>query len=259
MIGRFKKNHGIAKLEKLKWMRYREVTDKQGKVIEVEDVAAVGNIESWDRCEVPLSVVLIRARNADGQSTLWALASTKEYGNPRFALELYKDRTKIEEEIDQIKNCWWMECFTTPNFNADAVHVFFVLLVYTLVELYLKATHHEELATRTIETLTREERLGKDAVIVYAERYFGVFDLDECFEIILDLNAHPRKNLFLVLYEFAFKCVPALSLRRSPRHTASMPASAPRCRLGLHLECELVLARRCYHLCHSLIFLSEPI
>jgi len=35
----------------------------------------------------------------------------------------------------------------------------------------LKATHHEELATQTIETLKQEERLGKDAVIVYAEKY----------------------------------------------------------------------------------------
>src|SRR5512135_2830300 len=43
------------------------------------------------------------------------------------------------------------------------------------------------------------------------------------------------------LYQFAFKCIPSLSLRRSPRRTHSTPASAPRCRLGLHLECKLVL------------------
>jgi hypothetical protein len=213
MIGRFKKSHGIdclvplksnmhalldalgiAKLEKLKWMTYHEVKDEQGKVIEAEEVAAVGNIASWDSCAVPLSVVLVRTRNREG-SKLWALASTKEYRDPRLALKLYKGRTKIEERIDQIKNCWWVGCFTTPNFNADAVHVVFVLLVYTLVELYLKATHHEELATRTIESLKQEERLGKDAVIVYAEKYFGVFDLDESFEIILDLKARPRERM----------------------------------------------------------------
>jgi hypothetical protein len=42
----------------------------------------------------------------------------------------------------------------------------------------LKSTHHEELATKTIESLRQEERLGKDAVIVYAEKYFAVFDVD---------------------------------------------------------------------------------
>jgi len=101
MIGRFKKSHGIdclvplksnmhalldalgiAKLEKLKWMTYHEVKDEQGKVIEAEEVAAVGNIASWDSCAVPLSVVLVRTRNREG-SKLWALASTKEYRDPR--------------------------------------------------------------------------------------------------------------------------------------------------------------------------------
>ena len=111
------------------------------------------SVESWERCEVPLYVVLVRTTKADGHSELWALASTKEYEDPRLARELYKGRMQIEERIDQIKNCWWVGCFTTPNFNADVVHIFFVLLVYTLIQLYLKATHHEELATQTIETL----------------------------------------------------------------------------------------------------------
>lgn len=74
---------------------------------------------------------------------------------------------QIEERIDQIKNCWWVGCFTTPK----------------------------ELATQTIETLKQEERLGKDAVIVYAERYFAVFDLDEYTDIILDLREKARERM----------------------------------------------------------------
>jgi hypothetical protein len=158
-------------------------------------VAEVGRVESWESCEVALYVVLVRTRKADGQRELWALASTKEYKDPRLARDLYKGRMQIEERIDQIKNCWWVGCFTTPNFNADGVHVFFVLLVYTLIQLYLKTTHHEEFATQTIETLKQEEKLGKDAVIVYAERYFAVFDLDEYTDIIIDLKAKPRERM----------------------------------------------------------------
>ncbi len=214
MISRFKKRHGIdclvplksnmralldalgiAKLEKASWVRYEEVQDESGRVLEVEEVAGVGKVESWDRCEVPLYVVLVRTWKADGQSETWALASTQEFRDPRFARELYKGRMQIEERIDQVKNCWWVGCFTTPNFNADVVHVFFVLLAYTLIQLYLKATHHEELATRTIETLKQEERLGKDAVIVYAEKYFAVFDLDEYTDIILELREKPRERM----------------------------------------------------------------
>lgn len=186
---------GISKIERVKWLLYDEVKDEGGKVVEVEEVAGVGRVASWESCEIPLYVVLVRTRKADGRSEIWALASTKEYKDPRVARELYKGRMQIEERIDQIKNCWWVGGFTTPNFNADVVHVFFVLLTYTLIQLYLKATHHEELATKTIETLKQEERLGKDAVIVYAEKYFAVFDLDEYTAIILYLKTAPRERM----------------------------------------------------------------
>jgi hypothetical protein len=214
MISRFKKIHGIdclvplksnmhalldvlgiSKIESVKWLLSDEVKDETGKVLEVEEVAGVGKVQSWGSCEVALYVVLVRTTKATGETEIWALASTKEFGDPRLARQFYKGRMQIEERIDQIKNCWWVGCFSTPNFNADVVHVFFVLLTYTLIQLYLKATHHEELATQTIETLKQEERLGKDAVIVYAERYFAVFDLDEYTDIILDLKTAPRDRM----------------------------------------------------------------
>jgi hypothetical protein len=214
MITRFKKIHGIdclvplksnmhalldalgiSRMEKVSWMKYEEVKDETGKVVEVEEVAGVGKVESWESCEVPLYIVLVRTTKTDGRSEIWALASTKEFRDPKGARKLYTGRMQIEERIDQIKNCWWVGCFTTPNFNADVVHVFFVLLTYTLIQLYLKATHHEELATQTIETLKQEEKLGKDAVIVYVEKYFAVFDLDEYTDIILYLKTSARDRM----------------------------------------------------------------
>ena len=75
-------------------------------------------------------------------------------------------------------------------------------MVYTLIEPYLKATHHEELATRTFETLKQEERLGKDAVIVYASNSFAVLDLDEYTDIILDLKARARERMRRWLKKF---------------------------------------------------------
>jgi hypothetical protein len=214
MISRFKKNYGIdslvplksnmhalidalgiSRLEDAKWVIYNEVKDETGRVVEVEEVAGVGMVESWESCEVPLYIVLVRTTKVDGSVEIWALASTKRFDDPRGSRNLYKGRMQIEERIDQIKNCWWVGFFTTPNFNADAVHVFFVLLTYTLIQLYLKSTHHEELATKTIESLRQEEKLGKDAVIVYAEKYFAVFDVDEYTDIILHLREEARLRM----------------------------------------------------------------
>lgn len=214
MISRFKKKYGIdclvplksnmhalidalgiSKLEGVPWVVYDEVKDETGKVVEVEEVAGVGEIESWESCEVPLFIVLVRTRKVDGTEEIWALACTRSFEDPREARKLYTGRMQIEERIDQIKNGWWVGSFTTPNFNADAVHVFFVLLTYSLIQLYLKATHNEELATKTIESLKQEERLGKDAVIVYAEKYFAVFDLDEYTDIIVHLREAARLRM----------------------------------------------------------------
>jgi hypothetical protein len=134
-------------------MKYDEVKDENGKVVEVEEVAGVGEVESWESCQVPLYVVLVRTRKAEGRAEMWALASTKAFRDPKEPRRLYTDRGQIEERIDQIKNCWWVGSFSTPNFNADTVHIFFVLLTYTLIQLYLKATHNEEFAPQTIDTL----------------------------------------------------------------------------------------------------------
>jgi hypothetical protein len=191
---------GICRMEEVPWRVTEEVKDEAGRV--VEEVAGVGRVESWESCEVSLYVVLVRKRKADGSSEIWALASTQEFEDPRVPRKLYTGRMQIEERIDQIKNCWWVGSFTTPNFNADVVHVFFVLLTYTLIQLYLKSTHQEELAPKTLESLKQEERLGKDAVIVYADKYFAVFDVDEYTEIILDLRQEARVRLLKWLKRF---------------------------------------------------------
>ena len=193
---------GISKLDDVKWVLYNEIKDEAGRIVESEEIAGVGMVESWDSCEVPLYIVLMRKRLADGSYEIWALASTKVFDDPTSARELYTRRMQIEERIDQIKNCWWIGLFTTPNFNADVVHVFFVLLTYTLIQLYLKSTHNEELATKTMESLKQEERLGKDAVIVYAEKYFAVFDIDEYTDIIVHLREDARLRMSRWIKQF---------------------------------------------------------
>src|SRR4030065_2906771 len=78
MISRFKKKYGIdclvplksnmhalidalgiSKLEGVPWVVYDEVKDETGKVVEVEEEAGVGEIESWEGGEVRLFIVLV--------------------------------------------------------------------------------------------------------------------------------------------------------------------------------------------------------
>ena len=84
------------------------------------------------------------------------------------------------------------------------MHVYFILpacaphadrLVYTLVQLYLNNAKRSELTSRTVETLRHEERLGVNAVIVYAGHFFATFDLDEYTHILLHLRPAPLERM----------------------------------------------------------------
>ena len=76
-----------------------------------------------------------------------------------------------------------------------ATHVYFILLVYTRVQLYLNNAKLSDLTSRTVETLRQEERLGLNAVIVYAGHFFAVFDLDEYTDILLHLRPAPLERM----------------------------------------------------------------
>jgi len=183
---------GLSKLEDEKWLLYNVEKDSVGRLIKREEVMGIRGIQSWQGCKIPLYVILIRETNASGKETLWALATSRVFKDPRVARKLYTKRMQIEERIDQIKNSWWIGSFTSPDFNADVIHVFFVLLTYSLIQLYLKATHNEEFATKTFNTLREDERMGKDGIIVYAAGDFATFDWDEYTDIILHLKRDSR-------------------------------------------------------------------
>lgn len=213
MISRFKKKHGIdvliplkknmdafldamglAGLPEAKWRLYREERDgKSGELVR-EEVMGVGEITSWEGCDVPLYVVLVRERKGK-EEMIWALVSTKAFRTPEQAREHYELRMQVEERIDQLKNCWLIGKFTSPNFNLDMAHVVFTLLVYSLLQMYLMREEMQDLAHKTIETLQQEERLGKNAVLVYARGHFGIFDLDEFMDMTLSIEGKPKERL----------------------------------------------------------------
>ena len=214
MITRFKKKHridvliplkknmdafldalGLSRLSEAKWSLYKEKRDrKSGEVVEKEEVMGVAEITSWEECKVPLYVVLVR-ESKGGEEKTWALVSTKKFRSPEEARELYELRMQVEERIDQLKNCWLIGKFTSPNFNLDMAQVVFTLLSYSLIQIYLIRKEMQDLANKTIDSLQQEERLGKNAVVMYAKGHFGIFDLDEFMDMTLSIEGKPKERL----------------------------------------------------------------
>ncbi len=186
---------GLIEHFDLPWSDYKIVRDDEGNVIKREEVAGVADIRMWDRCDVPLYVAVMRTTRADGAVSYWALASTRPYDDPAGAFDHYKERTDIEERHRQLKECWHLTQFSSTAFNLIAMHVYFILLVYTLVQLYLNNAKLSDLTSRTIETLRHEERLGVNAVIIYAGHFFATFDLDEYTGILLHLRPAPLERM----------------------------------------------------------------
>jgi hypothetical protein len=191
----FKEALSLIEGFELPWTDYETVMEADGTVRQRSEVAGVGDVNVWDTCEVPLYVAVMRVTKGDGTVDEWALASTRAYERPGEAFGDYKERTPIEERHRQLKGPWKLARFSSTAFNLITTHVLFILVVYTLVQLYLKHKRLGELADRTITTLRQEERLGIDAVIVYAGRSFATFDLDEYTDILLHLRPAPLERM----------------------------------------------------------------
>lgn len=82
------------------------------------------------------------------------------------------------------------------------MHVVFTVLVYSIIQMYLSRKGLRDLSNKTINTLRQEERLGKDAVVVYSKGYFATLDLDETMYITVTLEGAPRKRLAKWLKDF---------------------------------------------------------
>lgn len=177
-----------------KWRPYRTDRDEEGGEVK-EEVAGVGEVDVWDSCRLPLYVAVMRVSQADGTVRYWGLASTRAYEHAADAFHDYKDRTDIEERHRQLKECWNLCRFPSPAFNLVAMHVYFTLLVYTLIQLYLNEAKLHELTQCTIDTLQRQERLGLNAVIVYAGQWFATFDLDDYTHILVHLRPKPLERM----------------------------------------------------------------
>jgi len=190
----------IAESFNYKWIRYNSYT-KDG-IRYTEEVTLVEDIDIWQGCEVVLYTSIMRTKGSDGSVRYWGLSSTFKPRDATEAFQLYELRTQIEERHRQVKRFWIINKFSSPDKSLIEAHVMFILLTYSLIQLYLNKKHLNALANKTISSLKSEEQMGTNSVIVYSENYFAVFDLGDYTEIIADLNDRARLRLQRWIKEF---------------------------------------------------------
>ncbi len=159
------------------------------------ECAAIGGFTSWSSCPVPLSVVATREHYADGHVTTWLLLDTRAVADPREIRREYHLRTATEERYRQLKCFSDLARFSSRALSLIANQVVFVLLAYSLIQIYLARTEREEMTAATPLRIRRQLLPSANHLIVCWKNYYALFDPYEYTELILSFGEVARRRL----------------------------------------------------------------
>lgn len=193
----------IATMEN-KWQCVAQEKNADGKVILKKEIAQVKALALWDNFKGKLHTCVTRYTYWDKDKEKYearfsVLASTKNFADPKDFILHYELRMQTEERFRQFKRSWYITDFCSPHESLVESHVCFTLLTYSLLQLYLQRKDLQEKTHQMIDTLRRDERMGKDAVLVYASQNYGIFDLDDYTARVAGLFDTPRQRLIATM------------------------------------------------------------
>lgn len=216
-IGRMKKDYGVDTLVPLKrkMSTYEDAIDiarrknqweviceeKDGtKLLKKTLCSLVEEMDLWENCPVKQHATVSKEikwneKDQKYDEKIWVLGATKKYRNPRQVVDRYALRTRIEERNRQLKCGWQIGSFTSPAPGLIESHICFTLLTYSLLQMYLRREDLRNQTNRMIQTLRMQDRASRDAVIVYAQDSFGVIQLQEYSDILLNADDSAKQKL----------------------------------------------------------------
>lgn len=221
-IGKIKRDHNVDVLIPLKknmvnaqeaiaiatmqnkWQCVFQEKDSQGRVILKKEISSVHDIELWDSYKGKMHACATRYSYWNPEHKKYderhaVLVSTKKFSDPKNLVLHYDLRMQTEERFRQFKRSWYITDFPSPHESLVESHVCFTLLTYSLLQLYLQRKDLQKQTHQMIDTLRQDERLGKDAVMVYARQNYGVYDLDDYTARVAGLLESPRQRLIATM------------------------------------------------------------
>jgi hypothetical protein len=177
-----------------------------------EKVVALTELNSWESCPVPLTVVLTQQKDKPP----WGLVTTAHTQDAPFIRQRYHLRETIEERHRQAKLFWDLTGFHSPDFNLVAHQVVFVALAYTLLQMQLLEENRPELNRMTRKHLQHQMLPYGNHIIVYAHHYYGFFDLPEYTEIIMNIEEPGKSKLLKKVRRIRREFLSSLNRPRGP-------------------------------------------
>jgi hypothetical protein len=136
--------------------------------IERVELKQIRDMRLWETLQVPLHVVLLREHRSDGSVSEWALGTTDPALDARGTWRRYAQRTAIEERHRQLKCFWDLTAFRSRAFSLVTAQVVYVLLAYSLIQLFLAKLDRGELNEQTRQRLLGELSFEDDMLVLYS-------------------------------------------------------------------------------------------
>jgi hypothetical protein len=156
---------------------------------------------SWSELPVPMNVLLIRERYADGHCQEWALMTTRDYAHPPDARTDYHGRVKIEERHRQLKCFHDLSDFQSRSQNVIVAQVVFILLSYTLRQWQLWRLHAEVSPDQTPELMRRRLNLRREYIVIYLARSYAQMPLVRFTRLVLELEGAARQKALAKIHK----------------------------------------------------------
>src|SRR5712691_3762137 len=152
-------------------------------------------VTSWSECTVPLTAVVSREIDKEGEVNDWVLVTTSSTFSAAHTRSTYTLRTAIEERHRQYKCFWDVARMPSCKFPMVVSQVLFVLLAYTLMQAHLFLRHRQEMNSRTRDRLLQILNPTLEVVAVYYQQRFCLLSLPEFAVILLELEEAARAKL----------------------------------------------------------------
>jgi hypothetical protein len=190
------KPEGIARREakRQQTLAKRRAPPDPAKVLMHREFCFLKGFNSWGEATVPIHVLLMRERYADGHVDEWGLMTTREYADIQQPRKDYQCRVKIEERHRILKCFHDLSDFCSRDFNVITAQVVFILLSYTLRQWQLWKWHQEELAGSTPGLMRRRLNLRKQYVVIYLAHAYAQMPLIRFMREVLELEPEAREK-----------------------------------------------------------------
>lgn len=182
------------------WRLLDETRDIDDRVVAQTFGASVEAFFPPEKCSVQQyatvgKTVYTNHETSESDEHFFVLTSTKQYIDPGIPILRYRLRTQIEERFKQFKHSWFITDFPSPHRSLIESHVCFTLFTYSLLQLYLRRQDLKDKTRQTVQKLRQLEKIGRDAVLIYAGQEYSSMALDEYVLKTMDLADEPKRKI----------------------------------------------------------------